>query len=96
MMNDDPIREPESLFQKIKGLFKKKTHSVEFEYEYNDMRHTFDGCTRLKEIPAIEIDTKTLKNFGISTEDACERIMRFSKILTPNEMRELIERRKQW
>lgn len=102
-MEDDPIREPETFLDFIKKHLKvKKKHKVHittsnpYWTQTNDMTHIFDGCRRINQIPAIEIDNKTLAHFGMTTEEACERLLKFSKILTPNEMRELIERRKQW
>lgn len=75
-MDDDPIREPETLLQKIKKIFKKnKKLPIEFEYIYTD-----------------DVNCAWRK-FGLTAEEASERIMKFSKVLTPNEMRELIERR---
>lgn len=92
MDENDPIREPESLFKKIKDLFKNKkdkalgihSPSKEMDYEVKRLCEEFNNSA------------DAFRNFGISAEDACKRIERFSKILTPNEMRELIERRKQW
>ena len=70
-MEDDPIREPETLLQKIKKIFKKKKKlPIEFQYVYpnNDLSQMGD----------------VWRKFGMTAEEASERIMKFSKVLTPS------------
>ena len=85
-MEDNPIREPETLFEKFRKRFKKKKHEIVIA-TYNPYRDKNYNISQMGD---------AWTKFGITAEEASERIMKFSKILTPNEMRELIERRKQW
>ena len=81
MEDDDPIREEKTLFEKFRERFGKRKHEIIITTS-NPYRH-----------PEINIDYDTLMKFGITAEEASRRLMYFSKILTPNEMRDLIERR---
>lgn len=94
MENDDPIREEKTIFEKFRELGKKLFKKPPKHKDYFVSPYEVEAQERLNKNLVMMGDA--WRKFGMTTEEAGRRIAHFSEILTPNEMRDLIERRKQW
>ena len=84
-MNDDPIREEQSIFMKIKEWFKKHT------------RKTVESPTKFISIDqytkSVRDCQKAIAKCGVTTQEFSDGLLHFSRVLTPNEMRKIMEER---
>lgn len=79
MDENDPIRNEETLFEKFRKRFKKRKREVLITTS-NPYRP-----------PAINIDWRAFEKAGISAEEMSNRILKFNKIISPIELREIME-----
>ena len=101
MDEDDPIKEEKTLFEKFRESFlgnrKKKvyitTRNPYANKEYDHLIGYYKAKDEKQLVESMQNLGDAFRKFGITAEEAKERIVHFSKILPPEEMRRLMERR---
>lgn len=89
-MDDDPIREEESLFEKFRELGKKLFTKPPKHKDYFVSPYELAAQERLNR--HFERISKNAAGYGITTREMMEGLVHFNSVLTPNEMRELIKK----
>lgn len=82
-MDIDPIQERTSSIDKIKKWLKtlfKPSKDLNKEFQKLSEQTSKD----------INMTVQAVSNFGISCEEAGKRLVQFSKVLTPSQMREIV------
>ena len=83
---DDPIREEKTLFEKFKELGKKIFSKPPKHENYFVSPYEIEARERLNK------QAEPWSKMGMTAKEFENNIMKFNKILTPNEIRELREK----
>ena len=86
-MDNGPIREEQSIFTKIKDMYKKVFKKPKIENYFVKPYTCEDGVRKIAELQC------AIAKYGVTAQEFSDGLLHFSRVLTPNEMRKIMEER---